>query len=438
MSTIETPRPSKPREREAAPEHDRHPHAVTDHDLPKDLPKPSTALVIVVVVLFVALLAGLFVVGYLPHERAAQQASADAAQMAAGNPIVTVVRPKPEAASKDVYLPCDVKPYAQTALYARTNGYLKQWFVDIGGHVSKGQLLAVIDAPDTDAQLDEGKASLEQAKANVVKSVADVSVAETDYHRYLKAQKDNPGSVTQEDVDTKRDAYADALGALDVAKATVTQDAATVERLTVLQGFERIYAPFGGTITARTYDVGALINSSNMAAGQELFDIADTDTLRVFVDVPQNYSTEIRVGQPAYLSVRNYPQREFVGVVARMTGALSEGTRTLPYELDFPNKDGSLYAGMYGQARVPVSDAQPALLIPTSALIFNAAGLQVATVKDGKAYIRRITTGRDFGTQIEVENGLTADDDVVTNPGEHVADGVSVTVAGMDTPIGQH
>jgi RND family efflux transporter MFP subunit len=300
--------------------------------------------------------------------------------------------------------------------------------------VKEGQLLAVIDAPDVDAQLDESKATLEQAKATVVKSEADLQVAGANLDRYFESQKESPGSVTQQQIDSFRAAYADAVGALDVAKATVVQNAADVQRLSVLQGFERITAPFGGTITARNYDVGALINPSVTTAGTELYDIAETDTLRVFVDVPQADSTNVRIGQPAYLAVRNYPHREFTGVVARMTGALNSNTRTLSFQLNFPNPDGALYAGMYGQARIPVSDAQPLLIIPTSALVFNAKGLQVATVEQGKVHFKPINVGRDYGMQIEVASGLSAEDEVVANPGERIAEGVSVVATSLDQP----
>jgi RND family efflux transporter MFP subunit len=410
-----------------------HAPVTDEHVIPGDLPRPNSLLVVLMVFVFVLLLGGLFVLGWFPHEHQITQANQDAADQANGAVLVSLARPKAEVTSKDVVLPCDVRANQATALYARTNGYLSKWLVDIGAHVDKDQLLAVISTPDVDAQLAQAKAAAVEAVANVAKANADEDVAKTNYDRYVKAQKENPGSVTQEDVDTRRAAYEDAVSAVDVAQAAVKQNDAAVRQLEVTQGFEKITAPFAGTITARNYDVGALITVGN-AGSKELFDIADTETLRVGVNVPQTYATDIHTGQPAYLTVRNYPRREFKGVVARQTGALDPVTRTLPFELDFPNSDGALYAGMYGQARLPVVEEFPTLTIPTSALIFNAQGLQVATVRDDKVHFQHITTGRDMGTEIEVTNGLTANDQVVANPGERLVDGGDVQVTGGQKP----
>jgi membrane fusion protein (multidrug efflux system) len=432
MKTLEQPRPSVSPETE----HDDHqpdtapPHRQDENVVPKDLPKPGIVSVLVMCVILVAMLAGLFVLGLIPHLDEAKQArsDADAAAQQTAAPMVSVIHPHLQKAAKDVFLPADVTPWARTSIYARSTGYLKEWKYDIGSRVKQGELLAVIDAPDVDAELNQAKATLEEAKASVIKGQADVANALSDYNRYLSANKANPGSVTPEDIDTKRDAYQDAVSAMGVYNATVAQDQAAVQQISVLQGFERIYAPFNGIITARNYDVGAYITPTS-AAGSELFDIADTETLRVFVDVPQNYATQITIGQDAFLAVRNYPAREFKGTVARMTGALSETTRTLPFELDFPNSDGALYPGMYGQARIPVVNAQPLLIIPSSAMLFNANGIQVAVVKDGKAHFQKITIGRDLGVQLEITDGLSPDDFVITNPGERLLEGGAVQVS---------
>lgn len=428
------PPPQPPPKSNGQPAHQPAEHGVHGEPIPKDLPKPGTGTVILVAGILALCLLGLFVLGWLPHLAAEHQADADAAAAFSGPPAVTVARPKVEEVSKDVILPCDIKANQQAALYARATGYLKQWNFDIGSHVKKGQLLAVISAPDVDAQLVETKAALEQARATVVKAEADVDVANTDYQRYLKSQATNPGSVSPEDVDAKRGAYEDAVGALKVAKATVEQDVASVQQLAVLQGFEEVTAPFSGTITARNYDVGALITASNTAAGTELFDIADTDTLRVFVNVPQTYATNIRIGQPGYLTVRNYGNRVFQGTVTRTAGALDQTTRTIPFEVDFDNSGGLLYPGMYGQARLPTSEPTPPLTIPSSALIFNAAGTQVALVRDGKIHLQKIVVGRDLGDQLEITSGISADDLVVANPGERLTEGVDVKMSAPPPP----
>ena len=431
MKTLEKMRPSTPPESE---KDDHRPQEAPAHQqneqvIPKDLPKPGFLSVLAICVVLVAMLVGLFVLGLIPHIEEARQAraDADAAAQQAAAPMVSVVHPQLQKTAKDVYLPANVTPWARTAIYARSTGYLKQWQYDIGSHVKRGNVLAVIDAPDVDAELVQAKATLEEAKASVIKGQADVDNAFTDYNRYLDAQKANPGSVTPEDIDSKRDAYQDAVSAMGVYNATVAQDQATVQQYSVLQGFEKIYAPFNGIITARNYDIGAYITPTS-AAGAELFDIADTDTLRVFVDVPQNYATQIKIGQDAFLSVRNYPAREFKGIVARMTGSLSETTRTLPYELDFPNPDGALYPGMYGQARIPVFNSEPLLIIPSSALVFDANGVRVGVVKDGKAHFQKVTISRDLGITLDISDGLSADDQVITNPGERLDEGVPVQV----------
>jgi RND family efflux transporter MFP subunit len=423
MSMLET-KPSKPPTQERVTP-SRHPHALSEHDLPSDLPQIKTVTVIIVTAVFAAMMLGLFIVGWLPHHRAVEQAQSDAREQADGKPSVSVALPKAAAANKDVFLPADIRANQQTAIYARANGFLKSWLVDVGAHVKRGQLLAVIDTPDVDAQLNQSKAALDQAKATVIKDEADLEVAQTDYDRYLKTQKENPGSVTQEDVDAKRDTRDDAAGALAVGKAAVAQAEANVQQEAVLQGFEQIPAPFDGVITARNYDVGALINPSN---SKEIFDIADVQTLRVYVDVPQNYATDLHLGQPAYLTVRNYPAREFKGTVGWMTGALDTATRTSPFELDFINTDGSLLPGMYGQARLPVANPQPVLTIPSSAMLFNAAGTQVAVVQDGKAHYQKVTVGRDLGTELEISNGLSPDDQVIVNPSEKLSEGVDVQI----------
>jgi len=412
----------------------RHAHAMGSDALPHDLPKPGTFTVVLVALLFVGLLAGLFVIGWFPHERAAQQAQSDATEAAGGKPAVSAARPHIEPSAKDITLPADLRANQQTALFTRANGYLKQWFFDVGAQVKKDQVLAIIDTPDVDAQYAQGQANMLQAQANVSKANSDVDVALTDYNRYLKTQKESPGSVNQEDVDTKKAAYEDAAAAQKVAVAAVAADQADLNRIGVIQGFEKITAPFDGTVTARNYDVGAMLNPNTTAAGSEIFDVADTSIIRVYVNVPQPYATQMSLGQKCYLEVRNYPGREFTGVVSRQSGALNLATRTLQFELDFQNADGQLYAGMYAQARLPVAQSEPTLTIPSSALVFGPAGLQVAIVKDGKTHFQKVTAGRDMGVEIEIATGISADDEVVGNPGERLSEGGDVQVTYTDQP----
>jgi len=301
--------------------------------------------------------------------------------------------------------------------------------------VKANELLAVIDAPEIDAELDQAKANLAQAKTTVTKAESDLKLADLTLKRYLESQKAMPGSVTQTAIDQQQAMYDDAVSALAQAKASVVSEQAAVQQLTVTQGFDYVLAPFDGVITARNYDNGALLSPSDTGPGKEMFDIAQTDVLRVYVSVPQGDATAIRVGKPGYLQVpSNYPGKWFPGVVARTSDSLDPDTRTLTVEVDFPNKDDSLRAGMFGEVRLPVGDARSVLMVPTGAIVFNAEGLQVALVQDSKIHLQKIGVGRDMGTEIEVTSGLSANDQVVTNPGEKVVEGVTVkAVAGPTT-----
>ncbi|HSV13236.1 MAG TPA: efflux RND transporter periplasmic adaptor subunit [Tepidisphaeraceae bacterium] len=395
-------------------------------EIPKNLPRPSNATVIVVLGVFVLLLVALFFVGYIPHRHRVAEADADAAERASGVPVVQVELPKKSAPTSDLLLPCDIRANQETAIYPRSSGYLKKWYVDIQDKVQAGQLLAEIDAPEVDAQLAQSRAQLEQSKANVVRANSDLDLAQKNLDRFEEANKNSPGSVTQQQLDQMRAAVENTRSALEQAKASVASSDADVQRLSVLQNFERVTAPFAGIITSRNYDVGALLNPSDTGAGRQMFSIAQIDALRVFVNVPQAESTEVKVGQPVFLKVRNYPDREFAGEVARTAGSIDPATRTMTVELHFPNKDLALVPGMYGQVRLPLHEAAPTLTIPTSALVFNADGLRADVVRDGKIHEQKLQVGRDFGTEIEVSSGLSDQDEVVTNPGEKLSEGVEV------------
>jgi RND family efflux transporter MFP subunit len=399
----------------------------TEQDLTKDLPKPSTFTVLLVVVAFVVLLGILFVLGLIPYLHARAQARADALEHSSLVPVVQVALPKSPGNAADLRYPCDVRANQATDIFPQSNGYLKKFFVDIQDHADNGELLAIIDEPEVDAQLDQSKANLALAQANVLKAQSDLDLAQKTLDRYLATQKSSPGAVSQEEVDQNESAVDDARSALAQAKAAVVADQANVQQLTVMQGFEKVYAPFSGTITVRNYDVGALL-SPTVTPGKQMFSIAQTDPLRVFVNVPQAEATEIKQGQSAFLTVQNYPDRTFKGFIARTSGAIDLTTRTLTVEVHFPNKDGALLPGMYGQVSLQTRSAAPSLVIPSSALIFNAAGLNVAVVKDDKIHMHTVKIGRDLGIEIEITKGLSPQDQVVTNPGPRLAEGVAVQV----------
>lgn len=437
MTQTTNPPPVKPSPVVPIPDdghHDQGGHDGGEHGIPKDLKMPGTGAVIIAVSLFVLLLVALFLVGWIPDRRDRNAARSEADARASALPSVSFTIPTISPENHDVTLPCNIKANQSTAIYTRTNGYLQHWYFDIGKHVDESQLMAVISTPEVDAQLEQSKAALVQNEAAVIKAHADLDLAKVTLRRYIIAQKQSPGSVTDEDVDTRKSAVDDAEAALKQADANVEAAKANVQQLTTQVGFEKVYAPFSGTVTARNYDVGALLSPTNTAAGGEIFDLQQTDPLRVFVNVPQEYANDVKLHEKANLFVRNFPAKPFVGEVALTAGAVDPNTRTLSVQINFPNKDGQLFAGEYGEIHLPVKDPEQVALIPTSALLFNAQakGLQVA-VLDGqnKVHMKSIKTGRDFGTNIEVTSGLDNSDKVITNPSERTAEGVSVQAQEM-------
>jgi RND family efflux transporter MFP subunit len=400
------------------------------HDDFTDLPRVRTIHVAIAAVVAICAFAGLFLLGWVPR-RERLKAIGEAAAEVGDRPVVDVVHPRSSSDAVDLRLPADIRSMQTTSIFARANGYLKKILVDIGDHVEAGALLAEIDTPDVDADLARAVASLELAKANLSKAQEDESLADTTLKRY--AGLNDTGGVTQQQIDERRSALTQSQLALASGRASVAVADAEVKRLTVLQGFERVVAPFPGTITARNYDVGALLAPTNSTEGRELYKIDRTDALRVFVNVPQAYATTLKVGEEAFLSVRNYVGREFAGKIVRTTGVIDAATRTLRIEVDVPNQDGALYSGMYGEMRVRVKPGSPSLIVPTSSLVFVADGTWVWVVDGEQARRRKIEVGRDFGTELEVLTGLTAQDVVVKNPGERLADGASVRVH-QETP----
>jgi RND family efflux transporter MFP subunit len=401
---------------QGAPDHEEHYDFTT-------LPNVRTRSIAIGIAVAVCALAGLFLLGWMPRQERLQELGA-AASARDDRPSVDVGPPKETARSTDLRLPADIRAMQETSIYTRANGYLKRILVDIGDHVDSGALLAEIDTPDVDAELARAIASVSLAKANVAKAQDDFALADATLKRYTGLAE--TGGVTHQQLDEKRSAFTQAKSALDAGKASLEVTDAEVRRLTVLQGFERVVAPFAGTITARNYDVGALLAPTNTSDGRELYRLERTDALRVFVNVPQAYATGVKVGEDAFLTVRNYPGREFTGKVARSTGAVDPTTRTLRFQVDVSNADGKLYAGMYGEVRLPTSSEQASLTVPTSALVFGAEGTFVWILDGDRAHKKKVALGRDFGTEIEVIDGLSPSDSVVKNPGERLVEGARV------------
>jgi RND family efflux transporter MFP subunit len=332
---------------------------------------------------------------------------------------VSVVSPQHTAPAEEIILPGNVEPFISSPIYSRTNGYLRKWYVDIGGHVKRGQLLAVVDTPEVDQQLQQSLSNLNTAKANL-------ALAEITKNRYQGLLGKN--AVSQQDVDN-------AVGTYNANAAIVEANQANVRQLQALQSFEKIYAPFDGIVTARNTDIGDLINSGNGGAVKtDLFHIAQPGKLRVYVNVPQEYSQGIKVGMTADLSLAEFPDRKFQGKLVRTAEAINMTTRTLLIEIEVDNVSGTLFTGSYAEVHLKIPTAASTLLLPVNALLFRTEGLRAGVVKDGKIVLTAITPGRDFGNQIEVVSGLKRDDQVIINPPDSIVSGQQVQVVQATLP----
>jgi RND family efflux transporter MFP subunit len=339
-------------------------------------------------------------------------------------PAVTTARPERAPVVVDVPLPGTTEPLLTTGIYARTDGYLKARYVDIGDHVKAGQLLADITAPEVDQQLSQTLGTLAQGKANVVRLQADLNLAQTTLRRFVAI---GVGAVTQQEIDERAASQKTAQKAVDAAEATVHANQADVDRLRELQGFQRVYAPFDGIITARNVDPGSLISAGSTSVTTQLFSLAQVDTLRIFVFVPQTYAFDVQVGQSADVTLREQPDRVFKGIVTRTAGAIDPASRTLLTEVDVPNRDGALLSGSYVTVHFKIQRSEPPLLIPGPAMLAGSQGTRVAVVgADDTLHYRPVTIGRDFGDRVEVLGGLEESDVIVTDVPGGIADGAKV------------
>jgi RND family efflux transporter MFP subunit len=364
--------------------------------------------------LFTVLAVAVIVIwGISSRRKANAQLSQETRELAI--PTVTVIHPKRGAPQQEIIVPGDMQPYTDAPIYARTTGYLKSWHADIGARVKAGQLLAEIDTPEVDQQLQQARADLATVEANL--RLADITAT-----RYKDLMKTD--SVSQQDVDN-------ANGNYEARRTAVESARSNVKRLEELQSFEKIYAPFEGVITARNTDIGALIDSgSGGGPTRELFHIAAVNRLRVYVNVPQVYSPHIRSGLKAGLTLTEFPGRHFEGIVVRDAGAIDNATRTLLTEIDVNNPSGELKPGGYVEVHLKLPSAVTTFTLPVNTIIFKSAGMQVATVKNGKNIdLVSVTHGRDFGTEMEIIAGLKGDESVVINPPDSVTNGEPVRVA---------
>jgi RND family efflux transporter MFP subunit len=373
--------------------------------------RPRQGVLAGVVVLGVA--AVLVVAGIVPRLKAKAALLKETHDLAI--PTVSVIHPKLGALQTEIVLPGNIQAFSNSPIYARTNGYLKKWYVDIGARVKAGQLLADIETPEVDQQLDQARADLKTAQANY--RLAGITAER--YQGLLKSD-----SVSKQDVDN-------ASGELEARKAMVASAESNVKRLEQLQSFEKIYAPFAGVITARNTDIGHLIDSGAAGgAATELFHMAAIQKLRVYINVPQQYSQFARTGLAADVTLLEFPGRRFKGTLVRTASSIDVATRTLLTEVDVDNARGELLPGAYAEVRLQAPAGIPALILPVSTLIFRSEGLQVGTVQNGnRAALARITVGRDLGTEVEVLSGLTPDAVVIVNPPDSLISDETVRVA---------
>jgi RND family efflux transporter MFP subunit len=356
--------------------------------------------------------AGVLVYGIVDRMHTSAALRGETAALAV--PTVSVVTPQRGAPLQELVLPGNVQPFTQSPIFARTNGYLKRWYFDIGAHVKKGQLLAEIETPEVDQQL-------KQARSNLLTAQANLELASITKDRYQGLLKTN--AVSQQDVDN-------AVGSYNANKAIVEADQAAVEQYSALVSFEKVYAPFDGVITARNTDIGDLINAgSSSNARTDLFHIAQPGVLRVYVNVPEQYSQATTTGLTAELTLAEFPGRTFTGKLVRTADSINYMTRTLLAEVDVNNPSGQLLSGAYAEVHFKVPGQVSTYILPVETLLFRKEGLRVAVVEDGKAELVPVMPGRDFGNTIEIISGLKGNESVITSPPDSIVNGEKVQIA---------
>jgi RND family efflux transporter MFP subunit len=363
-------------------------------------------------VVLVLLFGGVFAYGIFGRMRASATLRTETDTLAI--PVVSVVTPQRSAPTQEITLPGNVQPFITSPIFSRTNGYLKAWHFDIGAHVKKGQLLAEIETPEVDQQLQQSRSNLATADANL-------RLAEITKNRYQDLLKTN--AVSQQDVDN-------AVGTYNANKAIVQANQANVKQLETLQSFEKIYAPFDGIITARNTDIGDLINSgSNGNAKTDLFHISQPGVLRVYVNVPEEYSQLAKPGLTAALTLAEFPGKTFSGKLVRTADSINNATRTLLSEVDVNNPTGQLLSGSFAEVHFKVPTEVSTFIVPVDTLLFRAEGLRVAVVKGGKAELLPVTPGHDFGETMEIVSGLKGGESIIVSPPDSIVAGEQVQLA---------
>jgi RND family efflux transporter MFP subunit len=406
---------------------DTHPHdgqhqMETPGKQPEPPPPAGKTRWVAAIALLVAI--GIALAGILSRRHQQSEVTKWTAEQAV--PTVATIMPKQGVSDQQLVLPGDIEAWYEAPIYARVSGYLKDWYLDYGAHVQKGQLLADIDAPDLDAQLAAAKAKLASAQAQVKVREAERDFADTTYARWRDSPK---GVVSEQEQESKKAEYNSAVARYNASLADANVDQSQVNQLTAFEDFKRIVAPFDGIVTARNTDVGALINAGSGGNGPQLFRVADVHEMRVFVQVPQEMSAAVHNGLTANLALPQYPDKTFKAVVATTSEAINKISRTLLVELHADNVDKLLQPGTFAEVHFNLASNPSTIRIPTSALIFRENGVQIAVLGAGnKIELRTIKLGRNLGTEFEVLKGLAVSDTVINSPPDSLSSGEVVKI----------
>jgi len=424
--TTEAPRHETQAERDEqiAAMQQRSKHQTHAIEPPPEIPPapPRRALMVVGVALLVLIVAGaITLITHVSHERALAKETEQQTI-----PTVAVVRPLAEKPDEELILPGTLQAYEESPIFARTSGYLVRWYKDIGSRVTQGELLATIDTPEVDQELNQARATRQQIGAQL-------ELAKISAQRWENLRKSD--SVSAQEADQQTSGYRQAQANLAAAEANV-------RRLEQLEGFKKVYAPFSGVITRRNVDPGALINAgagaAGSGAGRELFNIARVDPLRVYTDVPQTFAPFIKVKGPATITLQEFPGERFSAEVERTAEAIDPNTRTLRTEVDVPNKSGRLLPGSLGQVHYLVGSNVNRVTVPVNAMLFRSEGPRLAVVRaDRKIQLRPISIGRDYGRTLEILDGVSTEDQIVINPPDSLEDGQVVNLAPASPGQGQ-
>lgn len=403
-------------------------------------PKKTARGRIVRIVAGILLLSGLIVVGIVPRLERQRDALAAVREAAVTHPVVSVIHPEQAPPQSELVLPGNIQPIYTASVYARSDGYVERRTVDIGSQVHTGEILAIISSPEIDQQLTQARATViqaqatvQQTRANLEQAKANVELARVTKDRYVALGKSDVISrqSVDEAVQTFNARSADVSSAqanIAVAEANLKANQANVQRLTQLQGFERVVAPFDGVITERNVERGDLVNAGGNGS-KNLFTISQSKTLRIQVNVPQSQAVNIQPGQKATIEVRERPGRQYTGVIVRRADSLDAAARTMLTEVQVDNSDGSLLPGMYAQVKFVLARTQPTLVIPSNALVVDKNGMHVVSVSSTKQiHFQTVEVGRDLGTKVEIVRGLDGQESLVSNPGDLLAEGQQVEV----------